>query len=101
MGMPDTVTKEYMSDNNHFADLFNYYMNICTGSKLKLNEEGGPVKMCEAWRQYGEEKEKIGENKAFVKNVENVAESFHISIEEACEILKKDYETYLKIKETL
>jgi 2-hydroxy-3-keto-5-methylthiopentenyl-1-phosphate phosphatase len=65
--------------------------------------------MCEGLRKFGEEKENEGlkkgliegENKAFVEAVENVAESFHISIEEACEKLKKDYETYLKIKETL
>jgi hypothetical protein len=101
--------KRFESISNETVNL----LNICTGSKLKLNEEGGSVNMCEGLRKFGEEKENEGrreglkdgliegENKAFVEDVENVAESFHISIQEACEKLKRSYETYLKIKETL
>jgi 2-hydroxy-3-keto-5-methylthiopentenyl-1-phosphate phosphatase len=57
--------------------------------------------MCEGLVKLSEQERQKGESKAFVEAAENVAESLHVSIQEACKILKKDYETYLKIKETL
>jgi hypothetical protein len=40
MGMQDTVTKEYMSQNDHFADLFNY---VLFGGENRIQ----PSELCE------------------------------------------------------
>jgi hypothetical protein len=61
--------------------------------------------MCEGLVKLEEQAEnrgrKNGESRAFVKAAENAAKNLHISIQEACKILGKSYETYLKMKETL
>jgi hypothetical protein len=104
----DPAKLRVLSGDSDFESVSNQtvkLLNICTNAKLKLNRKGGNVNMCEGLVKLEEQAEnrgrKNGENRAFVKDAENVAKNLHISIQEACKILGKSYETYLKMKETL
>lgn len=74
-------------------------INLFTGADIKLNDEGEVTDVCVAI----EEMKKHAAEKAVAENrisaVENVMEGFHVSLEEACRILKHSVEDYEKAKE--
>ena len=93
-------------------------INLFTGSDIKLNEEEEVTDVCRAIEEIKKEaaeeavaemciaieeikKEAAEEAVAKIKitNVENIMESIHVSVEEACRMLKysvKDYENAKK-----
>ena len=93
-------------------------INLFTGSDIKLNEDGEVTDVCLAIEEMKneaaeearaemcvaiEEMKKHAAEKAVAENrisaVENVMEGFHVSLEEACRILKHSVEDYEKAKE--
>jgi hypothetical protein len=55
----------------------------------------------EAAEEAAKEATKKATNKTFVEAVENAAQNFNVSIEEACEKLGKSYEVYLQAKKSI
>lgn len=81
MGKKDTVTKEYMSNPNYFADAFNYYMfngeQIINARDLSVQD---PIELGIIFD---------GENKEFIQKVRDILKQ--------CIIMKDDNRSYLML----